>query len=161
MKPDKIVLGILLFIIILLLWNFKIGVFLLVLLLLFCIGLMILFWIMNLIADVDKVLDKNNPKEAYTQRGGLFVGFGYWYGLRSSWPLAKINISKDSISISTLIGGYTIQKAEITALKRYGWGGGIKIEHSNASESPYIVFWPSSYKKLKANLERLGYEIKE
>ncbi len=101
----------------------------------------------------------------YTEIGGARWGQSFWNSFNMTWPFAKLKVTRDQIRIS--IGlieprhSIYFKKREINGIRRQGvlFGLGIVIEHRKMDYPPFILFWTFRYRRLKAELERLGYTV--
>lgn len=87
-----------------------------------------------------------DSSSTYAVTGGARIGF-----VNYSWPLAKLVVTADRLTVSTTMfglfgtGTYSFSKTQILSIERYGWipliGEGIRITHSVADYPQKIVFW--------------------
>ena len=100
--------------------------------------------------------------ENFTQTGGARLDL-----YNATWPMAKFSASPAEIRLSVTGENFVFTRENITALNKHigFFSVGLHIEHTEASYPKFIVywssifFWSSSFKKLVANLERLGYQV--
>jgi len=76
-----------------------------------------------------------------TVTGGARIGW-----VNASWPLAKLSVSKDNLSITALmLGAYSFAPTEVVALEAYQplpiIGRGIRVVHSRSDYPETIIFW--------------------
>ena len=101
----------------------------------------------------------------YVEVGGLRWGRSFWFAANSSWPLARLEVSRDGIEIRVigLLGRETLslRREEILAIaQKVGlFSTGVVIAHQKASLPPFILFWTRNYGRLKDALQRLGYAV--
>ena len=84
--------------------------------------------------------------------------------LNASWPSASLSATSDTLRLSCLGRDYSFPKSGIRSLSRHRgiFSTGLRIEHTDSSLPKFVVFWvslffwTSGFKKLKAQLERLG-----
>src|SRR5262245_21983228 len=95
---------------------------------------------------------------AFSQTGGARLGM-----LNASWPFATLSATPEILCLSCFDRDYRFPKNSIRSLSRYRFlfSSGLRIEHTDSSFPHLIVFWPSGFRKLKAQLEGLGYEIRD
>ena len=79
--------------------------------------------------------------ETITVTGGVRIGWA-----NASWPLARLSVSRVTLSISAMmLGTYTFTPDQVVALEPYGSipivGRGIRILHSRSDYPDKIVFW--------------------
>jgi hypothetical protein len=100
----------------------------------------------------------------YTQTGGARLG-----GFNASWPFARLSATQEALQLSCMGRDYAFPRQSIRGLRRYRgiFSVGLRIEHNVASFPAFVVFWTSvffwtsGFQRLKAQLESLGYEIKD
>ncbi len=83
----------------------------------------------------------------YEQRGAGYLGLFYPLCWNGSWPLAKIKIFDNEITISVWPFKKTIQKTNIDSFSKITsiiFGPGIQIKHK-AGGAPYVVFWGGTH----------------
>ena len=95
--------------------------------------------------------------------GGARVGQTYWKAIRASWPFASLQADDKEIVVSVLFSRHRFLRQEITRLSPYRepFGTSLHIEHSVASDSPFVLFRPPNFAALSAELQKLGYAIVE
>jgi hypothetical protein len=99
----------------------------------------------------------------FSQRGGARLGM-----LNASWPFARLSATPNALRLSCLGRDYIFPKSNIRTLSKHRglFSIGLRIEHNDPSLPGIIVFWTSvlwwssSFRKLKIQLESLGYEIR-
>ena len=102
----------------------------------------------------------------YQKFGGIRKGQSFWFAVNATWPLAKIEIFHEEIIIKYLLfKKIKFLKEEIDYIEKFQgvlgpFGRGIRIFHNKNSESPFIVFWSFSVKKLIDKLKEANYKIK-
>ena len=88
-------------------------------------------------------------------------------GFNATWPFAKLSATEDALQLSCLGRDYPFPRQSIRGLRRHRgiFSVGLRIEHNVPSFPASVVFWASvffwtsGFRKLKTELERLGYEI--
>jgi hypothetical protein len=95
--------------------------------------------------------------DRFTQRGGVRIGH-----LNATWPFAVLEADAQTIELS-IVTKKVFPKDKIVRLSPYRtmFSTGLRIEHMVQSEPSFIVFWTFDFETLKANLIRLGYEVKD
>jgi hypothetical protein len=73
--------------------------------------------------------------------GGARIGW-----LNATWPLANLNVNKNSLELYVLFkGNYKFLPEQVISIERYGIipliGWGIRIHHNIASYPDKIIFW--------------------
>jgi hypothetical protein len=93
---------------------------------------------------------------AFSQRGGARLGL-----FNASWPFATLSASHDELRLSCLGSDYVFYRSNTRRLRRHRglFSVGLRIEHLVPTYPDFIVFWVFDFKRLKARLESLGYEI--
>lgn len=104
----------------------------------------------------------------YQETGGLRWGRSFILAMNASWPLAKLEATRDAIRIEMSFLGmmrrrFEFARADIRALRRRSglMSVGLQVEHARSDYPPFIVFWTFRYPTLKARLEQLGYAVLE
>jgi hypothetical protein len=100
----------------------------------------------------------------YSQTGGARLD-----GFNATWPFATLSATQEALQLSCLGRDYAFPRQSIRGLRRHRgiFSVGLRIEHSVASLPPFVVFWASvffwtsGFRKLKAQLESLGYEVQD
>jgi hypothetical protein len=101
-------------------------------------------------------------KTEFSQTGGARLdGFNWTY------PFATLSGDSDSLRLTCPGRDYTFPKRNIRRLSRHRglFSIGLRIEYSETSFPTFIVFWASiffwssGFERLRAELERLGYDI--
>ena len=98
----------------------------------------------------------------YAQTGGARLD-----SLNASWPFAKLLADAECLRLSCLGREYLFPRNSICKLSRHRgvFSIGLRIEHREQSAPEFIIFWASiffwtaGFRKLKEQLENLGYEI--
>jgi hypothetical protein len=79
--------------------------------------------------------------QPFTITGGARVGW-----TNATWPLAKLSVSPDKLTISIgLLGTYSFAPDEVSAVEKYvmipvlGWG--VRIYHCKADCPQRVIFW--------------------
>ena len=98
----------------------------------------------------------------YAQTGGARLD-----SFNASWPFAKLSASSECLRLLCLGREYAFPRSSIRKLSRHRgiFSVGLRIEHREQSAPGFIVFWASiffwtaGFRKLKEQLEKLGYEI--
>jgi len=99
---------------------------------------------------------------SYEQKGGARLGW-----LSASWPFARLSASRESLRLSCPGRDYVFPRSSIRKLSRHRgiFSVGLRIEQRDEVAPEFIVFWASvffwssGFRKLRAHLEGLGYEI--
>lgn len=103
----------------------------------------------------------NTAKLLYGEKGGARIGTSFWRAANASYPLAKIEVYDDLISLSVkmIINRVDFKKTEVTAVCAYKglFSQGIKIEHTKNDVGPFVVFWSFKTDKLLNKLRKAGY----
>jgi hypothetical protein len=103
----------------------------------------------------------------YTEVGGLRWGRSFWFAANSSWPLARLEASRERIEIRVLgiLGKETLslRREEVLAIgQKVGlFSTGVVITHASRPLPPFILFWTRNYGRLKAALQELGYAVSD
>jgi hypothetical protein len=100
----------------------------------------------------------------FTQTGGARLD-----GFNASWPFAKLSAAPETLRLSCLGRDYVFPRHSIQNLRRHTgiFSVGLRIEHRVQSVPGFVVFWASlffwtsGFRKLKAQLESLGYEVQD
>jgi len=78
---------------------------------------------------------------SFTITGGARVGW-----TNATWPLAKLSVSPDKLTISIgLLGSYSFAPDEVSSVERYalipvlGWG--VRVYHCKADCPQRVIFW--------------------
>jgi hypothetical protein len=90
------------------------------------------------------------------RRGGAIVN-----GLRLTWPLATLKITRSSLRMQTFFGGdFELAAGDITLKKkwRHLWPG-IQIEHARPDLPRDLFFMPLYRPRLVRALTQLGYRV--
>ncbi len=79
----------------------------------------------------------------------------------ATWPFAKLKATEIKIELKVFSKTYIINKDDIISLKKYKglFSRGLKIQHKVGDIPSHVVFWTFSFKKLKKDLENLGYSM--
>ncbi len=93
----------------------------------------------------------------FAQIGGARIGF-----VNATWPFAQFSADRDTIALRCLFK-FTFPRDSITKLGRYrGFtSSGLQIEHTVPRYPRFMVFWTFSFDALKAELEALGYTVRD
>jgi hypothetical protein len=91
----------------------------------------------------------------FSQIGGARIGF-----INATWPLAQLSADRDAIALRCLFK-FTFPRQKIARLSRYRlfFSTGLQIEHTVPRYPRFMVFWAFSFKRLKVELEALGYTV--
>ena len=107
------------------------------------------------------------PK-TYSETGGARYGSSFWTAVNFTWPFATLTATSEQIEIRVSLGKlwsktFALERALIKSIrrKRSLWSVGIEVDHSVSEVPPFILFWTFRYRRLKQELESLGYEICE
>lgn len=100
---------------------------------------------------------------SFVQTGGARLG---WFNM--TWPFARLSADREEIRL--LCAGernYVFPRQSIQRLSRHRgfFSVGLRIEHTVPAAPEFVVFWASlflwtsGYRKLKARLRYLGYQV--
>jgi hypothetical protein len=100
----------------------------------------------------------------FTQTGGARLGM-----FNATYPFATLSATPDVLRLSCLGRDYSFRKESIRSLSRHRgiFSTGLRIEHTDPFFPEFVVFWASlffwtsGFQKLKAQLESLGYEVRD
>jgi hypothetical protein len=94
----------------------------------------------------------------FAQTGGARIGF-----FNASWPFARLSADRDAIVLRCLFLKFTFPRESIARLSRYrGFTTkGLQIEHTVPRYPVLMLFWTFSFDVLKAELEALGYTVRD
>jgi hypothetical protein len=98
----------------------------------------------------------------FKQTGGARIGF-----LNATYPFALLSGDADALDLSCLGRAYHFPRSSILRLSRHRGliSVGLRIEHNQDSLPNFIVFWssmvfwPSRFNILLAELDALGYDV--
>lgn len=98
----------------------------------------------------------------FSQTGGVLIGEGL-YAFNASWPFATLFATETGLSLSYPFRVDIFPRASIRRLSRYGafLSSGLRIDHAVPLYPASVVFWTFNFKRLKAELERLGYHVED
>ncbi len=93
----------------------------------------------------------------FSQIGGARIGF-----INATWPFARLSADRDAIALRCLLK-FTFPRDQIIALSRYrGFTStGLQIEHRVPRYPGFMLFWTFNFERLKAELETLGYTVRD
>ena len=93
----------------------------------------------------------------FVQIGGARIGF-----FNATWPLARLSADRNAIALRCLLK-FAFPRDRITGLSRYRgfMSTGLQIEHTVPRYPGFILFWTFSFDLLKAELEALGYTVRD
>jgi len=102
------------------------------------------------------------PITTFKQAGGARIGF-----LNATYPFAVLSGDADAINLSCLGRAYHFPRSNILRLSRHRGliSVGLRIEHNQDSLPNFIVFWssmvfwPSRFNILLAELKALEYDV--
>ncbi|HUI96486.1 MAG TPA: hypothetical protein VLX44_12085 [Xanthobacteraceae bacterium] len=95
----------------------------------------------------------------FAQIGGARIGF-----FNATWPFARLSADRDAIALRLLlIIKFTFPRDRIRRLSRYSrfFSTGLQIEHAVGYLPKFMLFWTFDFGTLKAQLESLGYEVRD
>ena len=94
----------------------------------------------------------------FAQIGGARIGF-----LNATWPFARLSADGDAIALRLLIVKFTFPREKIRRLSRYRgfMSTGLQVEHAVGHYPKFMLFWTFDFDTLKAELEALGYEVRD
>jgi hypothetical protein len=98
-----------------------------------------------------------------TIRGGGRIGSNPWFGYRLSWPLARLSVAPDSLTLSMWPVTYRFERSSIRCLLKkrlLGWTS-LFIVHTDPALSKSVVFQPLRFSDLESLLNQNGYELAE
>jgi hypothetical protein len=98
----------------------------------------------------------------FTRTGGVRID-----RFNATYPFATLSGDSDALHLSCFGREYHFSRSSIRRLSRHRglFSVGVRIEHTQDSLPGFIVFWASvffwtsGFQKLKAELERLGYDV--
>ena len=92
-------------------------------------------------------------------RGGVRYGNSYPDSTIAMWPLAKLNIAKETLEVALPWRQFRFPRQNVTRLIKYSGriAIGIQIEHTLLEQPNLIVFWTYHFGEVKAELEAQGY----
>ena len=98
----------------------------------------------------------------FTETGGARLD-----GFNVTYPGATLSANSDGLHLTCLGRDYSIPRSSIRRLSRYRgiFSVGLRIEHTQDSLPGFIVFWTSvffwtsGFRKLRTQLESLGYDV--
>ena len=107
------------------------------------------------------VTASTSGQPTYQERGGGFAAsaniFTSWH---STAPFVKFTVYSDQLVITMLFAEVIMPKAEITNIHRFDQIElGIKIEHTDSSSQPAVVFYPSNVANTLFVLSSAGYPV--
>jgi hypothetical protein len=93
----------------------------------------------------------------FTRIGGARIGF-----INATWPLAQLSAERNAIALRCLFK-FTFPRHRITRLSRYRsfMSTGLQIEHTLPRCPRFMVFWGVGFNRLKADLDALGYTVRD
>jgi hypothetical protein len=99
---------------------------------------------------------------AFSKTGGARLN-----DFNATYPYATLSGDSDALNLICLGRNYHFPKSSIRRLSKYRglFSVGLQIEHSEALLPEFVVFWASlffwtsGFKRVKVELEKLGYEI--
>ncbi len=96
-----------------------------------------------------------------TVRDGGKVGATWWFGYRTTWPLASLAVTPDAITLSMWPLNYRFERASIRYLlkKRLIGTHLLVIVHTTPKFSKSAVFHPRRFSVLESALTRNGYQL--
>ncbi len=94
---------------------------------------------------------------AFAQIGDARIGF-----INATWPLARLSADRDAIALRCLFK-FRFPRDRVTRLSRYrGFiSTGLQIEHTVPRYPGFMLFWTFNFDMLKAELEALGYTVRD
>jgi hypothetical protein len=112
--------------------------------------------------------------EQFRQLGGARVGDSFGASANFTFPFARLRATPNCIVLSVWWGWlvrrlwglaktYEFDKASIVEISKYKGliSTGLRISYSQKDYPPFVVFWTFRFRRLKRELERLGYTVKE
>jgi hypothetical protein len=90
-------------------------------------------------------------------RGGARIGL--W---NATWPLAKLRLGSDTVSLKVLVREYIWAKSEIIGFEFFDglFSRGVKITHSKQDRDSPIIFWSFAPREVLLAAQKLGIPIK-
>jgi len=94
-------------------------------------------------------------------RGAGHIGSNPWFGYRMSWPLARLSIAPDSLTLSMWPVTYRFEKYSIRYLlrKQLRSRSALCIVHTNPDFAKSVVFRPRQFSRLESLLTQNGYLV--
>lgn len=96
-------------------------------------------------------------------RGGGRIGSNPWLGYRVTWPLARLSIAPDSLTLSMWPVTYRFERSSIRCLVKkrlFSWPS-LFIVHTNPAFCKSVVFQPLQFSRLESLLTQNGYLLTE
>ena len=92
-------------------------------------------------------------------RGSVRYGNSYPDSTIAMWPLAKLNVAKETLEVSLPWRRFLFPRKNVTRLIKYtGFVAiGIQIEHTLLEQPNLIVFWTYHFGDIKTVLQKQGY----
>ncbi|GAB1693444.1 hypothetical protein KRM28CT15_52470 [Krasilnikovia sp. M28-CT-15] len=88
--------------------------------------------------------------------GSLYADRGYLY---ASWPFAKLHATGEQLSISSVVGGFVVTRANVLSITPFDWipalGRGLRFEADGHVDA--MVFWTYRRSKIMRDLAFLGW----
>jgi hypothetical protein len=104
----------------------------------------------------------------YSETGGVRYGHTFTLASNYTWPFAKLTATSNAISITVSLGRlwsktFSFERASIRSIvrKRGLWSVAIQIIHTASDYPPFMLFWTFRFARLRAELQRLGYEVSD
>ena len=97
----------------------------------------------------------------YGQTGGCWVGPNSWLANRWTWPFAGIYIYRDELVLSMSFRRYSFRREDVVRICRcsMGFTAGLRIEHTDSSVPPFLVFMPIDVDECEEALEANAFPI--
>ena len=97
--------------------------------------------------------------ESLHWRGGALVG-----AFNATWPFATLKATRETITLSVVLSGiYVFDHRNIQGLARHNGilTTGLQILHTEQKYPSFVVFWTLNFRKLKSELEALGFRVED
>ena len=93
--------------------------------------------------------------------GGVRLGTGM-VAFNASVPLARLTATRGELKLSYPGHEMVFPRDSITSLSKHRgiFSVGVRIEHTRPDYEEFVVFWTFRFRKVKAELEALGYAFK-
>ena len=100
--------------------------------------------------------ERMDIESQFTQKGGARLD-----NFNPTWPFAKLFVSREKVKLKVFSKEYQFDKSQIIGLREYNGilFKGMIIEHNKREYPHHVVFWTFNFKKLKKNVEIVGYFV--
>ena len=97
---------------------------------------------------------------AFSQTGGVRIGGGTLLAFNATWPFATFEVADSELRLRCFWKCWTFPKSQIIRLsEHHSFSTGLRIQHSVANYTQFIVFWTFGFAKLRRALEENGYKV--